>query len=499
MIDIIFITGNRTKYAHLCYLAQNYSIQIKLFHELSYHATYTEPRVYDREKLLTQSVESAIAQIKKTSIGSKNTLFLIEDTSVIINALSSKDNEVPGLDIKYWMKENNFQDINKKLIKENDRTVIVRSDMVLFNKDKTIYEYFSGFSQGSIVKEEFDIKTHLFYPWLDNQTFNKWFIPKGEKVPISCLDIEQATSKDFRNDALLKLLDFLYPGNQPNFDEQKKAFQRELFSSANITIITGYTCAGKTTIAQYLSKKYGLLHLEASDYMHLSFYDKHGINTSYKIRDFAKIALKEDPGIVAKQIINTLVMNKNIVISGFRSPDEINYLTKCLPSDCLTHIQIEADFEVRYQRFLQRGRNKDNLNINTFKDINQRESEMGVNNFDAVILSNNKSFNKLYSSFEKVVSIKKGPGGKIVLSELKKDIMLFLKDEYSSKEQGKYFSTTDISKKIDHHKDNISRFFNQKYSYIFEINQESGTNKYRLSNTGYSLISLYVNQKEDKI
>ena len=189
---IIFLTGSRIKLAHIRYLSRGLSITIEGFHEASYHANYEEPRIYNREQLLKESLESAIDQIKKTGLSSTKVLFLIEDTSVIINALSSSEKEVPGLDIKYWMKEISFQELDKKLVAANDRTVSVRSDMILFNSDKSVCEHFIGISNGAIVEKEFNFDTQLLYPWLDNKTFNKWFVPKGESKPISMLSIAEA-------------------------------------------------------------------------------------------------------------------------------------------------------------------------------------------------------------------------------------------------------------------------------------------------------------------
>ena len=48
---IIFLTGSRTKLAHLRYLAKELPISIEGFHEASYHANYEEPRIFNREQL----------------------------------------------------------------------------------------------------------------------------------------------------------------------------------------------------------------------------------------------------------------------------------------------------------------------------------------------------------------------------------------------------------------------------------------------------------------
>jgi hypothetical protein len=46
------------------------------------------------------------------------------------------------------------------------------------------------------------------YPWLDNKTFNKWFVD-GYSQPISMLAIAEADQHDFRAQAFRNMLAFL--------------------------------------------------------------------------------------------------------------------------------------------------------------------------------------------------------------------------------------------------------------------------------------------------
>ena len=74
---IIFLTGSRIKLAHIRYLSIGLPIDIEGFREASYHASYEEPRIFNREQLLKESLDSAIEQIKKAGLLSKKNLFLI--------------------------------------------------------------------------------------------------------------------------------------------------------------------------------------------------------------------------------------------------------------------------------------------------------------------------------------------------------------------------------------------------------------------------------------
>ena len=175
----------------------------------------------------------------------------------------------------------------------------------------------------------------------------------------------------------------------------------------------------------------------------------------------------------------------------------MKYLIENLPRRYFVkHIHIEANFYIRLKRLLTRKRNLNDLNEARFNEINQQETNMGVEDFEAKVILNNESFNNFYKAFSSAINIKRQVCQSPLLGVMQRDIMCFLNNEYlenleNNKEQS-YFSTTEISKKVDnHHKDNISRFFNQKYSPFFEICQKNGVNKYRLSNTGHSAISLY--------
>lgn len=86
------------------------------------------------------------------------------------------------------MRETSFSDLDNRLkTLGNNRKVIVRSDIVLYlppnlrsAPDET-YRIFVGKSEGTIVDTEVPFETNKLYPWLDNKTFNKWFVPKGAK------------------------------------------------------------------------------------------------------------------------------------------------------------------------------------------------------------------------------------------------------------------------------------------------------------------------------
>src|ERR1700722_15687227 len=101
MRDLTFFTSNATKLAHARYIAEGWPIRIKGFRQRTYHANYHEPRLSSREELLEASYRSAIEQCAKAGISTEVHPFILEDTTVRIEALSSPAKEVPGLDVKY--------------------------------------------------------------------------------------------------------------------------------------------------------------------------------------------------------------------------------------------------------------------------------------------------------------------------------------------------------------------------------------------------------------
>src|SRR6202000_1969532 len=125
--------------------------------------------------------------------------FILEDTSVRIDALSTKTLEVPGVDIKYWMADQTFSSLDTLLRRaSNNRRVTVRSDVLLHIptnlrtawRMNSEFVVFKGEQGGRIVETEQLFDTNVVYPWLDNRSFNRWFVPEGAERPFGALPIE---------------------------------------------------------------------------------------------------------------------------------------------------------------------------------------------------------------------------------------------------------------------------------------------------------------------
>ncbi|MEO6718606.1 MAG: non-canonical purine NTP pyrophosphatase [Novosphingobium sp.] len=365
MRDLTFFTSSQTKIAHARYIAESRKIRIKGFRQRTYHAGYEEPRLNSRDEILAQSYVSALEQIGKARLPAASHAFILEDTSVRIDALSDSENEVPGVDIKYWMEDRPFESLDASLrAYGNDRGASVRSDILLhipanFAKSwgvESAYLVFTSEQRGNIIDKEHIFASNPVYPWLDNRSFYKWFVPEGCEGPLGALPIAHADQVDFRRGAFEQLFDFLEARRYFPTPTTQLAFQ--LDRKPNI-LLCGYTCAGKTTASQYLARRYGYLHVEASDFMHLSYYYRHGFRGGTPIGDFAEYALAEKPTIAAERATEYMLDNlaEPLVISGFCAPEEVIFLNSIMRVHGKEFTQhfVEADEASRFARLRASG------------------------------------------------------------------------------------------------------------------------------------------------
>lgn len=515
MTDITFITSNPTKLAHARHLCKGYDVNILQYKKLFYGVGYEEPRLFDRNKLLEESINDAIVRWKKNVSNYGDRLFFIEDTSVRIDALSDDYNEVPGVDVKYWMQSHNFAQLDAELKKKgNNRRVSVSSHIILFltnelkKKLKTEKDHivFKSSSQGTVVQKEQKIDTQILYPWLDNKTFNKWFVPDGFDVPISMLDITEADKSDFRKEAFEQMFIFLREHDEIKHIQKNLIVYRLHFNP--LYVVCGPTCAGKSTIGRLLLEKYDYYHIEASDFMSLRYFETHGTKFSVDKNVFAAELLKVNPLFVVESTINYIISKKifdNFIITGFRTSDEVENFFKMFPSQNMKLIYITADSSVRYARWINRQRDAVDYTQDRFDQINKLQEEMGLLKIkemkNAIQYENNKvGISAFYNDFqEKIIGtiptskeIDISPIISIPKTLLEKAILFILAMEYR-KNESLYYTTTEISHLINNtfkgltkNKNNISRYFNQAYYPYYEIRKENGKNKYKLSPTGYS-------------
>lgn len=506
MIDLVFFTSSRIKLSHAVHLCRDYDVRVVGFREKTFGATYVEPRIYDREQLIERSYRDALQRWQKAVSGSG--FFFIEDTSVMIDALSI-EHETPGLDVKYWMAETDFATLDGQLkALGNNRRATIRSDLVLHlppewsETENKSYKCFTSTASGNVVAREEVFDTNPMYPWLDNKTFNKWFVPDGCLQPISMLSIAKADQHDFRAPAFREMLEFL-ESHQKIFRRTQPGVQTSFDFGPRLFIVCGPSCAGKTTLAEYLAERYGYYHIEASDFMYMSYYQRHGVASTGAIGDFAEQALREQPEIVAEQVLRNIQQNEQtpVIVTGFRSPAEVDWFRHYYAGKYpIEFVYIAANQDIRYSRSLTRRRDGEADGWEDFVLRDAQQAAMGLieleRDFAANRIENNESLEQYFSHFEEryaqqlqQADIEDNVQRPMPSGKLEESILLALAEKWQSRQ---YFTTTEIAQLINQSlhskprsKNNVSRYFNQTFHPYYEIKLIDGKRKYRLSNTGY--------------
>lgn len=516
MIELVFFTSSRVKLAHAAYLCRDYDVTIIGFREKTFRATYIEPRISDREQLIDLSYRDALERWERVMSGEK--LFFIEDTSVTISALSA-EREVPGLDVKYWMAEMNFEKLDGQLREHgNDRRAAVRSDVILHlprdlqEPGKKSYKQFTSVTMGYVVERDEAFDTNPTYPWLDNSTFNRWFSPAPSSRSISTLPIGEADRYDFRARAFQQMLEYL-ESHKKVTRKSRSEVQATFGFGPRLFIVCGPSCAGKTTLAEYLGERYGYCHIEASDFMYRAYYRRHGTNSTVNITDFAAQALREEPEIVARQILENISTNARtpIVITGYRSWSEIDWFMRNYDGECSVEmLYVTATQAVRYVRSVKRGREDEANGYDEFVNRDSQQENMGLSDLEARFaddaLGNNASLEEYFAEFERryspelQTSLTEAMYQRASSTRLEDAILLALA---RASDRSEYHTTTEIAQLINSFEDqspksknNISRFFNQLFYPYFEIKVVNGKRKYRLSNTGRGRVRLLTKARD---
>lgn len=518
MLDLTFFSTNATKIAHFRYISAKFGLRIKSFREVNYYASYSEPRIDDRDELLKQSYFSALSQWKKRQRRQDDgtNTFFFEDTSVRIEALSH-DVETPGVNVKFWMKDMSFSKLDEILKRHGgDRRATVRSDIVMHLPQRwkdllgmtDDFIWFYGETKGEICLTEQNIESNLLFTWLDDKSFNKWFIPEGASKPLSAMKIAEADIYDFRRRAFEKVGQVL----------DKLKFIQSKFVSSNkqmelpkipvlpaVIVICGPSCAGKTTIATWINDMYGIPHIEASDFMYKAFWERHGLRSKYSIGDFAVAALESQPDIVALPIAK-YIHEENfsiVIVTGFRSLDEVKIFREELPEDMkLELVYLNAKKEIRLARAIKRNRDKITSEKFFYRDV--QEEKMGLLNISkyekTVSIDNDFGINDLHLEFRRRFKTTFSLQNLVAQREkfesnLEALIIITLFNNINS---AKWLNTSEISVSLNElfgeskRKTNVSRYFNQEYHPYFESKlrtyegRATTTIEYSLSATGIS-------------
>ena len=516
-----------------------------------YGTAYFEPRIKERKSLLQDSLKDAIRRMAgipqelENELGTAlfekgnrheiyyDSFFFIEDSSVIIHALSKPDKEFPGTDVKYWMRETGFTELDAALKeKGNDRRVTVRSDVCLHIPEperlklgiKDAFLQFTGESHGHIVDQEYEFQTNPVFPWLDNKTFNKWFIPEGFAVPISMLPIEQADNVDFRCKSIGAMLDWMQSNGlitqyKPPIRHDRQSFFP--FIKNNVFLVSGYPCAGKTTIGEHLSTSNGFHHIEASDFMRHAYHQHHGYTSEIPLETFAAEILTVYPETVVEGVLAEIKKSghSNIIITGFRSPEETEIFAEQYDgSGEVETIFLSADAAARFERSRKRDREDALPSLEKFIQRDSIQQEMGLGSIEnqyEFTVENKADIESFHQEFKLNFKLESDPLDQEHVKNINRFehslegriLLFFLIDELRFNRKEKY-TTTEIShrtqqmftaNKVETFKDNVSRYFNFRSHPYFRAHPSDSVVKFSLSATGRSRAILLARRIQQPI
>ena len=383
---VYFYTSSTEKYLQ----ARRYFDQRGLL--VDYFRSRTDP--YDEDEsgssieLLTKALSDVVAHIGAGS------LIFIEDTSVRIEALSTPDRDFPGLKVKEWFANTTFEECDGSILEAGgDRRATVKSDIALHVPGLGRPVFFHGETQGSVAVSSPKFAANPQYPWLTPKTFNGWFVPEGCAEPLGALSPELAWSHDFRVRAfsalIARLEEYAAALNLPPSAYRRRRRLRlpqdelpQLFGSgqnqAAALLVIGRTCAGKTTLAEYVSGRHGLLSIEASAVVRSlgvpreESDDADGFSYAMRVLD----TLGHD--VVSREIVERFgaSLDDPFVISGLRDTAEIRFMRQAVPRSRI--VLVEASERARFDRHLRRGRPGAEQTLADFRRRDKRQDLFGV-------------------------------------------------------------------------------------------------------------------------
>ena len=339
-VRIYFETGSLAKFEQADLVFRRLGLPI--LRSQSDHADGIEDYFGGVQQLIEQ-------KLRDVSLGRQNVYF-IEDTYVRINALSDPTDSgplsaewagstLPGLKTKEWFESLTFQELDSQLSsRSGDRSASVYSTVGLHVPGIPGLQIFTGSTAGCIATRPGEgLKANEEFPWLNPNSFNAWFIPEGEDVPLSDLQLERSLDVDFRVSALLKLAgkleEYMAILNLPPVSVElmshrpRVAKQPQLFPTRRPPIaVIGLTCAGKTTLGHFLSE-YGYEHIEASSVLrNLQGTD---LAPNSRVGYFHAITTLSERGwdTVARRAVSLYerFIESGFCITGLRTVEELNF------------------------------------------------------------------------------------------------------------------------------------------------------------------------------
>lgn len=380
-----FYTTNLQKYLQARTIFERHGL--RLSHLARSDRAYNEDYSGTKEQLLANALQELI-QLR----GAAAPIF-IEDTSVRIEALSTEGNDFPGLEMKEWFEETSFRELDEELGRRgNDRSVLVSSDIALHLPGLPRPVFFTGTTYARVAEDAPSEFNNSRYPWLTSRTFNGWIVPIGAVQRLGEMSLDDSLPHDFRSLALTRLAERLQEYNSVlTVRQPQRTYHRQLRPSLDRTpplfdalsgglMVTGYSCAGKTTFGDFAEGRYAVKTFEASHILRdaLKFDVEPGIRESPFL--YAQAVLNAmGADVVARRILDVELngrLDEPFIITGFRTLEEVLTIRSHVPR--LTWVWIEASERTRFQRHLDRGRETQVATLAEFRERDQAQASFGL-------------------------------------------------------------------------------------------------------------------------
>jgi len=369
---VFFYTTNTDKYLQARYVFAQHGYILEHFQ--TYMEPYAEEYGRDKEYLLIKAVEAVRALV------GRQMLFFIEDTSLRIEALSTKA-DFPGLQVKEWFAETSFEQLDAILSVSGDRRAVIKSGIALSLPGKAAPIQFSGSTSGSVATTPPAFERNDIYPWLSPASFDGWFIPEDGRCRLGEMTVEESLRVHFRTRALSTLLERLgeYTAvlnlQTAGYVVRRTAQalpQLPLFRDLRRhVVVVGPRAAGKSTFGDYVATSRGITHMEASRVIRSLFRDQ--APDGFELGDFAE-ALHAQHGqdVVAHVLVNQngLADEQEAVVTGFRKFEELDYLERFARP---VVVCLEASRRTRYERYVARRREAKLLPFEEFRSTAEEE------------------------------------------------------------------------------------------------------------------------------
>lgn len=378
-LDVYFYTSNLPKYLHASTVFSRSGLPLKHFKTDT--DPYDEDYSLSKTELLTKAITQVVSRVGASS------LFFVEDTSLRIDGLSEKE-DFPGLRVKEWFASTRFSDLNRQLKRAgNNRRTTIKSDIALYVPELARPLLFHGETNGVVAGAAPRFQENDQFPWLSPHSFNGWIRPDGARKRLGEMSLEESWQYDFRTQAIERLItaleEFACVLNLPSRAyvrrrERRRSTNRPLFDmSAQVLVVVGKTCAGKSTFGQRAKSTHNWEWVEASDVLR-------DFRTSYEDApqadsEFARHILEtKGADAIARRILALYEehVDDGLVITGFRTIEELETIKNKIPDAKV--VLVEATDRNRFERYLARGRTGSTHHIDEFKARDEEQWRLGL-------------------------------------------------------------------------------------------------------------------------